>query len=423
MPTPFESFRAPQPTGRRIVTFAPERVREGLARVAELELEAVEYAADDAFLAASTQVFPTLGIVVVGGDPASVRAAADALGELGDVEPELVVEAWPAYLDGYRDGVNDAVGRASSHLGAAVAAASARADADAEPAWEDDDHGSWGLKAIGIGGGCGTGTGAGVTVAVLDTGVDLQHPDLADRVADSHSFVPGAAVQDGHGHGTHCCGTVAGPVVGAGGAPRYGVAPGVRLLVGKVLSDAGRGSTAGILAGIQWAVDSGAKVVSLSLGSPVYGPDQGYSPAYERIAQYALERGAILIAAAGNDSYRNYGIIAPVGSPANCPSVLAVGAIDRFRRIARFSCGGLYGDGGEVDIAAPGVDVFSAWTGGRYRAISGTSMACPHVSGVAALWAEAGHTGPALWQALTGSGVAVEDLPPRDVGTGLVQVP
>jgi subtilisin len=127
----------------------------------------------------------------------------------------------------------------------------------------------------------------------------------------------------------------------------------------------------------------------------------------------------------GNESQRP-GFIAPVGRPANCPSIMAVAAVDNRLGVAPFSCGGINPEGGGVDIAGPGVNVYSSWPmPTRYRSISGTSMATPHVSGIAALWLEArgsNTTAQGVWQLLVSNARRLP-LPARDVGTGLVQAP
>ena len=142
-------------------------------------------------------------------------------------------------------------------------------------------------------------------------------------------------------------------------------------------------------------------------------------------AAEALDLDTLVIAAAGNDSDRASGRIAPVGSPANSPSIMAVGAIDANYQPASFSNGGMNGNGGGIDIVAPGVAVFSSAPRPMfYKVLSGTSMACPHVAGVAALWAESDPQlrGRALWNALVGHAKPIQGLP-RDIGAGLVQAP
>ena len=218
-------------------------------------------------------------------------------------------------------------------------------------------------------------SGHGVCVAVLDTGLDLNHPDFAGRSIVSQSFVAGESVDDANGHGTYCAGVACGPSSPAQ-PPRYGVAGGADLYIGKVIGDNGNGADGNILAGIDWAVRSGCAIVSLSIGTPV-APGEPYSAVYEQVAQRALAAGTLIIAAAGNDSVRPDSI-APVDHPANCPSILAIAAIDAYLRIAPFSCGAVNGDGGEIDLAAPGVAIRSSSTApDLYRTDSGTSMATP----------------------------------------------
>jgi subtilisin family serine protease len=280
---------------------------------------------------------------------------------------------------------------------------------------------SWCLDRIGVGPDHRH-TGRGACVAVLDTGADLAHPDLAPRFAGewkAASFVPGEAAQDGHGHGTHCVGIVAGPRRSTSGR-RYGVAPDARVLVGKVLSDAGTGFSDWILEGIDWAAENGARVISLSCIS-TRSAGQPYSVVYERVAENLLRSrpGALVLAAAGNASERPW-YTRPVDNPAACPSLVAVGAVHPAGRIASFS-GRQMDDIGEVNLAAPGVRVHSAWAGGGFRTLSGTSMAVPHVAGVAALCLEEEPTlsGPALWRVLEERALPLGDV--HDFGRGLVQ--
>jgi subtilisin family serine protease len=201
------------------------------------------------------------------------------------------------------------------------------------------------------------------------------------------------------------------------------VAFGAEIFAGKVLSNQGSGGDGGILAGINWAVTNRCAVVSMSLGAPV-GPGQGFSTVFEQVAQRTLRAGTLIDAAAGNDSTRP-GIIRPVSHPANCPSIMAVAALDSTFRVAPFSNGGRNSQGGQVDIAGPGVAVRSSWPRPTlYRSISGTSMATPHVAGIAALFAEANPAarGLGLWTLLTQNARRLR-LPSRDVGNGLVQAP
>lgn len=330
------------------------------------------------------------------------------------LEPERyqwATEVSPAWVRGYREGVNDLC----DHIAAA------------DGAQETQEHGlvggyadslalSWGLQALG--GNRRDATGAGIRVAVLDTGISKTHPSLSAHIKDAQSFVPGESVDDLRGHGTHCAGVICGD---QSDAPfRFGVTPEVELFVGKVLSDAGTGKDGYILAGMDWAIDSGCHVISMSLGSDVPVP----SHAYERIASEALDSGVLVIAAAGNNGDRPYG---PgfVGQPANADSILAIGAVDQQLRVASFSSGGVRGTVRTYpNLAAPGVRILSSWPEPpRYRTCDGTSMACPHAAGAAAAWAGVtGLRGHALWGALLGNVKQLADHQ-ADIGKGLVQLP
>lgn len=323
-----------------------------------------------------------------------------------------------SYLRGMRDAI-DAVLRHVGQPGAPVPVVPATPGvfaARATPGF------SWCLEMIGMTPTYDVATGDGVTLAVLDTGLDLTHPDFLDRVAEgdtAQSFIPGEGVQDGNGHGTHCAGVAAGPRSPAGGR-RYAVAPDVTLLVGKVLSDAGSGFDDQILDGIDWAAEHGAKVISMSLGSE-RSLGQPFPPQYERVAESLMRTGVLLVAAAGNSSGRPF-FTSPVENPASCPSIMGVAAVDQNRNVAPFSCAQM-DNIGILDISGPGVAVYSTWTGGGYRSISGTSMATPHVAGVAALYRQRNPnlSAQALWNTLVAQSAALGDA--LDFGRGLVQVP
>lgn len=284
-----------------------------------------------------------------------------------------------------------------------------------------EDVATWGVQAVRAS--SSSFSGRGIKVAILDTGFDLEHPDFVGREIVARSFVAGETVQDGNGHGTHCVGTAAGPL-SPSGVPRYGVAYEAEIFVGKVLNNIGSGREGEILSGMNWAIGEGCHVISMSLGRPT-SPGEPFDPIYEDIGQTALENGCLIIAAAGNESARQFNHIAPVGAPANSPSIMAVGAVDEEFRVARFSCGGINSDGGEVNIAAPGVDILSSSPmPRRHVRLQGTSMACPHVAGVATLLAQSDSNlrGRELWDALRRSAVDIR-LPIRDGGAGLVQSP
>ena len=286
--------------------------------------------------------------------------------------------------------------------------------------FRDTRTATWGLLATGAA--ASRLTGRGVRLAVLDTGLDLNHPDFSDREIVSRSFVEGEGVQDVQGHGTHCAGTAAGAAL-IDGQTRYGVAGEAQLYVGKVLNDTGAGREGDILAALVWAVEEGCEIVSLSLGRSVR-PGEARTPEYEEAGAYALERGSLVVAAAGNDSRREYGFVAPVSEPANAPSILAVAALDPLLSVAPFSNGGVEGEGGEVDLSGPGVGVLSAAPmPRRYASFDGTSMACPHVAGIAALLAQSDPElrGRRLWDAMVSTAEALPGAV-RDVGAGLARV-
>lgn len=281
----------------------------------------------------------------------------------------------------------------------------------------DTAESTWGLTATLAAG--SVHTGRGIRVAVLDTGFDAGHPDFAGRGVVAASFIEGEESADGHGHGTHCIGTACGPRQ-TGGGRGYGVAPAAEIYAGKVLSNAGSGRDANILAGIDWAVAHGCAVVSLSLGADV----AQVHPPYVAAGRRSLARGTLIVAAAGNNAHRSVGDFGFVGAPANSPFVMAVGALDQQLRVADFSARTLPGRGGQVDVAAPGVQVYSAWPmPRRYHTLSGTSMATPHVAGLAALLAEAtGLRGRELWAEIVQEAVRLQ-APSVDVGAGLAVAP
>ena len=200
------------------------------------------------------------------------------------------------------------------------------------------------------------------------------------------------------------------------------------LLVGKVLSDAGSGSTSGIIDAIDWAIEKKARIVSMSLGSMV-GVNEEPSPIFEQVGRKALEANCLLIAAAGNDS-RRPGQTRPVGSPANAESIMAVAALDEQLQVAYFSNAGINKDtGGRIDISGPGIDVYSSYSknagGDLYAILSGTSMATPHASGVAALYVEAFPelSAAEIWLKMEKNAKILEGQLPIDIGSGLIQAP
>ena len=363
-------------------------------------------------------LFARLGVAVVSLDPTrrdEIVSLAAADPRILAVEPERIKHALDErpvsleYVRGFRDGVSSLYDRLAGGSAAAVGAA---------PSFADTAEYTWGLLATGAA--SSRHTGAGIAVAILDTGFDLGHADFVGRPIVSQSFVDGAEVQDGNGHGTHCVGTSCGPADPPDESRRYGVATEATIFVGKVLSDAGSGTDGQILAGIDWALANDVRVISMSLGANV----DEVSEAYETVGQRALAAGTLIVAAAGNNANRAAGNAGFVGMPANSPSIMAVAAVDSDLQIANFSARSSSVTGGEVDIAGPGVAVYSSWPmPTRYNSISGTSMATPHVAGLAALLCQAtGARGSELWSKLV-QGAQPLDLPAADVGSGLAQAP
>jgi subtilisin len=392
----------PVTTGRYLVLFEQGAAREGanlLSSAGGIEVSVASHSGEsEAYLTRGSNravVYSNLGVASVAATPdrvASVSAASSGgNAPILSIEQEQVLEVDP------------------------IAATA-----------QESESATWGLETTNVLNSLYT--GAGIKVAILDTGFDLNHPDFSDRTIINQSFVEGQVVQDGHGHGTHCTGTACGPRSPQNGM-RYGVAYEAQIYIGKVLNNSGSGTDTAILAGIDWAIQQGCHIISMSIGGLV-AQGASYSNIYEEVALRALQQGTLIVAAAGNDSKRTRSsnpIINPVSRPANAPSILAVGAIDRYLAIAPFSNGDINvnQNGGEVDLVGPGVDVFSSWPTPRtYHTISGTSMATPHVAGIAALYAQADPNarGKALWQLLI-KNIKSLTLNARDVGAGLVQAP
>ena len=244
-----------------------------------------------------------------------------------------------------------------------------------------------------------------IIIAVIDTGIDLDHPDLQDKLVPGANWVnPSQPPEDDHGHGTHVAGIAAANTHNNLGVA--GASWGARLMPLKVLDATGNGDDAHVAAAIVWATDHGADVINLSLGGPCP------SPVMEVAATYAYRMGVTVVAAAGNQN-------GPVLCPAAASSVIAVAATDANDVRAGFS-----NVGPEVDLAAPGVGIYSTGRGGGYEYRSGTSMATPFVSGVVALMmCQPQFTSPAeiraaLEETALDLGSAGQD---NEYGAGLIQ--
>ncbi|MBV1936875.1 S8 family serine peptidase [Streptomyces sp. BV286] len=258
--------------------------------------------------------------------------------------------------------------------------------------------------------------GTGIKIAVLDSGIDTTHPDLAGKVVAEKNFSDSPGTGDGQGHGTHVASTAAGTgaasPAGSGGTYK-GVAPGAKILNGRVLNDEGSGSDSGVIAGMEWAVAEGADVVNLSLGD-TDGP--GIDPMEEAVNRLSAETDTLFVVAAGNDGEFGERTVA---SPGSAEAALTVGAVDKADRLADFSSRGpRVGDGGvKPDLTAPGAAITAAAAAGSvfegeypsdtpgYLTLDGTSMATPHVAGAAAVLAQQhpDWSGERIKAALTGS--------------------
>jgi type VII secretion-associated serine protease mycosin len=258
----------------------------------------------------------------------------------------------------------DAPGAVSVELDAPVYALEAPTGTDPYRASQ------WDLARVQAPAAWATSTGAGVTVAVIDSGVDAGHPDLAGQVLPGIDLVAGTTgtSTDPNGHGTHVAGTVAaltGNNVGVSG-----FAPHARILPVRVLGASGSGSSSAVATGVTWAADQGAQVINMSLGSTAQ------VSALTNAIAYARAKGVVVIASAGNSREKG----SPTNYPGADPGVVAVAATDSSDTYASYSNQGSY-----VDLAAPGSGIISTYPGGRYVSMSGTSMAAPHVAALAAL--------------------------------------
>lgn len=247
---------------------------------------------------------------------------------------------------------------------------------------------SWGWKRIHAGEAHSDATGSGVDIAILDTGIDKGHCDLKDNVQGGYNCTGGPTSKwdDKNGHGSHCAGIAAAVDNNIGVA---GVAPAANLWAVKVLGNGGTGSWSDVVCGIDWCRNNDKEILSMSLGG-------GYNSTVDSALTDTYDAGHLIVAAAGNDGNNEDGNCEEdnVGFPASHSDVIAVSAMDESD-----SDGTLLADyssvGKEVDLMAPGTNIRSTYEDDSYNTLSGTSMACPHVSGTAALaWEDRGSDGP-----------------------------
>lgn len=224
----------------------------------------------------------------------------------------------------------------------------------------------WGLQALGVPDIWKESQGENIKVAVLDTGAALKHPDLKDAIVATKDFT-GDGVEDGQGHGTHCSGIVAARHNEEG---VVGVAPKAELIIGKVLNNYGSGRIKWVVAGMKWAIEQDADIISMSLGSSTGSPE------LEQACKDVIAANKILIVAAGNEGEGSD----TIGYPAKYPDVICVGSINREKRRSDFSS-----TGPNLTIMAPGEKILSCYPPDDFARFSGTSMATPFIAGVAAL--------------------------------------
>lgn len=395
-------------TGRYIVTFKEGGMDEGVKTFKSMSMRMADARDFDAQAVtmealgdADALMFPEIGAALVGAPAAQARGLAAQVEMAVDSAVEVIEPEYFVFSDETQDYLRGFLRAAETIARDLGQAAELLPERDQEVQALGN---TWGLVACRV---PQSGrNGQGIKVAILDTGFGIGHPDFAGRAIVSNSFV-GQPVQDLHGHGTHCTGTALGSLAPSGATPRYGIAHRAGLFIGKVLSNTGGSVGGSVLAGINWAIANRCEVISMSLGGQ--GPVQA---AYTAAGQAALQRGLLIIAAAGNAGGQT-------GFPANSPTIMSVASLDPNLQPSSFS------NFGKVDIAAPGRDVFSAAPlPRRYATMSGTSMATPHVAGCAALWAQSSPSlrGMALWNRLRSSARALP-IPASRVGAGLVQAP
>ena len=296
------------------------------------------------------------------------------------------------------------VGVVAALVGLALSGVVAPADAVDDPGRVDQ----YGLELVRAPSAWSTSTGKGVTIAVVDTGVDLDHPDLAGKLVPGIDLVePNTPPEDTDGHGTHVAGIAA--AVTGNGTGVAGVAPEARIMPVRVLDTLGTGDAGTVIAGIRWAVDHGAGVINLSLGAlvPLVGTDQAYEDA---IAQ-AWSRGVVVVASSGNLELVGAG--SPSGYSRGVKAVV-VTATDKNRKHPEWA--------NRADtawsLAAPGEAILSTLPDAKYGFKSGTSMAAPHVAGVAALALAKGLTPQQVVDRLLATARRLGD--PSSDGAGLV---
>lgn len=344
----------------------------------------------------------SISAAIVSADPDRIEAVKKKVGKrkaISIIVPDCRMRPTTSYspeqLEGYLKGYRDAVVHLTDMLmekpcGSVMPLDTLNRGRLQQPC-------TWGLNATRVS--QSRYSGRDIRVAVLDTGFDKLHPDFGGRSVVARSFLNDNNPADLQGHGTHCIGTAMGPKSPSNTAvPRYGCAFEAEIYAGKVVhgdghdnfSEGGYAWMSNVLSGIEWAIDNKCRIINLSLGWPLK-KDDPYSDNYLQLFRKTSERalnagpGTLIVAATGNKGASQAEL------PAYCEEILAVGAIDNNLQTASFSNHG-------ADVMAPGIQILSSVPrniGGYHNLtgyddhFSGTSMAAAHVSGIAALWAEA----------------------------------
>ena len=411
-------------TGRYLITFKEGAGEAGLQalgaqglRVADARDFQEQAVALESVGDADAVLFPEIGVALVSGGAAQEsglsiqEVAADS--PIESIDPEYFIFAQSACNEYQRSFAQASESRTGEYLRGFVRAAETIAkDLGTSGQTEvESDEGAqvlgttWGLNACRVP--PSVRSGAGIKVAILDTGLDLGHPDFAGRPIVSQTFV-GQPVQDLYFHSTHMIGTACGSQSPTGSIPRYGIAYRSSIFVGKILNNSGFSVGASVLNGMNWAIANRCAVILAPIGMQL--PVQAV---YTAMGQAALNNGCLIIAGAGHSASSN------VGAPANSPTIMSVAALDPNLTPSGFS------NFGKIEITAPGRDVFSSMPRPRlYGVLSGTATAAAHVAGCAALWAETSPSlrGIHLWRKLQATARRLP-FPATRVGAGLVQAP
>ncbi|TBR21005.1 hypothetical protein EPO15_11405 [bacterium] len=372
----------------KVVTFQPSVTKE--QRIAAIEQAGGKVLRELALVDGVEAEFPTAGNFAVPASWSNVKTLMKGLRGVMTIEEDKP-RNWLVSANAAMPAVGDFLRRGAVAVPGVGAARPVSAEAASKM--------PWGIERVNAAGAWSRTMGAGVRVAVLDTGIDATHPALkANFKGGFNSAQEGGSYKDGHGHGTHVAGTVAGA-----SKEVVGVAPQASLYAVKVLDDEGNGTFASIIKGLEWAVENRMQVVNMSLGGP-------HSEALEAAVKKTLAAGVVIVAAAGNDPE------AEVSAPARYDGVLAISASASNDSLAFFST-----TGPQVDFIAPGHQVLSSWPGGGTNTISGTSMATPHVAGLAALAVSLGARGPAgVQRMLAGAAKPLAGLKPEQQGAGMI---